>query len=90
MRPTGVSTATVDRVINGRGGVHQETVARVVDALRELAGSHPAGPRRSRSEAQVFDIFLPADSGRSTEVLAEALSAVGAAAVCRRLFAAEP
>jgi LacI family transcriptional regulator len=75
----GVSTATVDRVINGRGGVHQETVARVVDALRELADSHPAGPHRSRSEAQVFDIFLPADSGRSTEVLAEALSAVGAA-----------
>ena len=68
----GVSTATVDRVINGRGGVHHRTVARVEEAIREIAGNgHRLAPRAGR-----FDIFLPADSGRSTEVLAEALSAV--------------
>ena len=35
----GVSTATVDRVINGRGGVHQKTVARVEEAIREIVGA---------------------------------------------------
>ena len=34
----GVSTATVDRVINGRGGVHQRTVVRVTEAIRDLIG----------------------------------------------------
>ena len=33
----GVSTATVDRVLNGRGGVAPYTVARVEDALRDIA-----------------------------------------------------
>ncbi len=33
----GVSTATVDRVLNGRGGVAPYTVARVEDALRNIA-----------------------------------------------------
>jgi LacI family transcriptional regulator len=69
----GVSTATVDRVINGRGGVHQRTVARVEDAIREIAGHGRAAART----AERFDVFLPADSGRSTEVLAEALALMG-------------
>ena len=67
----GVSTATVDRVINGRGGVHQKTVARVEEAIREIVGGDrpPAAPHAAQ-----FDIFLPANSGRSTEVLAEAFT----------------
>ncbi len=69
----GVSTATVDRVINGRGGVHQRTVARVEEAIREIAGNGRAAHRTGGR----FDVFLPADSGRSTEVLAEALMASG-------------
>ncbi|MBI3513707.1 MAG: helix-turn-helix domain-containing protein, partial [Proteobacteria bacterium] len=32
----GVSPATVDRVINGRGGVHQKTVALVEAAIRDI------------------------------------------------------
>ena len=68
----GVSTATVDRVINGRGGVHQKTVARVEEAIREIVGTKS---KRASSHAGPFDIFLPASSGRSTEVLAEALAA---------------
>lgn len=69
----GVSTATVDRVINGRGGVHQKTVARVEQAIREIVGGdHRLAPQAGAR----FDIFLPADSGRSTEVLAESLGAL--------------
>ena len=70
----GVSTATVDRVINGRGGVHARTVARVEQALREV--STIAGRRRVvglPAGSPRFDILLPADSGRSTEVLGEEL-----------------
>lgn len=70
----GVSTATVDRVINRRGGVHQRTVTRVEDAIREIVGGGPANRIAPRTSGQ-FDIFLPANSGRSTEVLAEALTA---------------
>jgi LacI family transcriptional regulator len=68
----GVSTATVDRVMNARGGVRQKTVALVEQAIREIAGSG-ATPRASRSALR-FDIFLPAHSGRSTEVLGEAIA----------------
>ena len=42
----GVSTATVERVINGRGGVHQKTVARVEEAIRAIVGTRPAAGRR--------------------------------------------
>jgi LacI family transcriptional regulator len=70
----GVSTATVDRVINGRGGVHARTVARVEQALREIS---PVGGRRRFAGFTAltprFDILLPAESGRSTEVLGEEL-----------------
>ena len=65
----GVSTATVDRVINARGGVRKKTVALVEKAIREIA----AVDRGKPAHAATFDIFLPANSGRSTEVLAEAV-----------------
>src|SRR5262245_15301925 len=65
----GVSTATVDRVINARGGVRKKTVALVEKAIREIV----AVDRSKPSRAATFDIFLPANSGRSTEVLAEAV-----------------
>jgi LacI family transcriptional regulator len=65
----GVSTATVDRVINARGGVRQETVALVEKAIREMAGD-----RTKPTSARTLDILLPARSGRSTEVLAEAIA----------------
>jgi len=65
----GVSTATVDRVINGRGGVRPKTAALVREAIRALAAHRTQSP-----SAGPFDILLPANSGRSTEVLAEALA----------------
>ena len=71
----GVSTATVDRVINGRGGVHQKTVARVEEAIREIVGGAPsARAAATRRSASIF--FFRRVRGGSTEVLAEALSAV--------------
>ena len=65
----GVSTATVDRVMNARGGVRQKTVALVENAIREMAGD-----RIKPASAGPLDILLPAHSGRSTEVLAEAIA----------------
>jgi LacI family transcriptional regulator len=70
----GVSTATVDRVINGRGGVRPKTAALVEKAIREMAAD-----RTRPSSAGPFDFLLPANSGRSTEVLAEALAKASAA-----------
>ena len=50
----GVSTATVDRVINGRGGVHQKTVARVEEAIREIVGAtRPLAPWSTRRIASM-------------------------------------
>ena len=69
----GVSTATVDRVINARGGVRKKTVALVEKAIREMVAVDRSRP----AHAAAFDIFLPANSGRSTEVLAEALTRAG-------------
>jgi LacI family transcriptional regulator len=65
----GVSTATVDRVVNGRGGVRPKTVALVQEAIREMCAD-----RARPVSAGPFDILLPANSGRSTEVLAEAIA----------------
>jgi len=71
----GVSTATVDRVLNARGGVREQTAARVEQALREMAGPGIGSASRRAANASLhFDIFLPANSGRSTEVLGEALA----------------
>lgn len=69
----GVSIATVDRVINGRGGVRRETADRVARALDEIL-EQARGARKGAMPGRI-DVFLPARSGRSTEVLAEAIRA---------------
>jgi LacI family transcriptional regulator len=61
----GVSTATVDRVLNNRGGVSKKTFALVTGAVDKLNDSPPA----STSDA-VYDVILPQMSGLSTEYLA--------------------
>lgn len=62
----GVSTATVDRVLNGRGKVSEPTVDRVQSAIQFLrSSSKPPKPRMD----QVFDAILPARAGLSTEYL---------------------
>lgn len=70
----GVSTATVDRVINGRGGVRGETVARVERAIGEITKAVSARPLPRRLERRTIDVLLPGNSGRSTEVLAEQMA----------------
>jgi len=74
-----VSTATVDRVINGRGGVHQKTVARVEEAIREIAGQLPSiAP--AADPAQRFDAVLSGERGGGTKALADAFARAAEAA----------
>jgi LacI family transcriptional regulator len=71
----GVSTATVDRVINGRGGVHQKTVARVEEAIRAIVGvTRPAVP--VADPAHRFDVVLSGERGGGTRALADAFARI--------------
>ena len=66
MRETGLSRATVDRVLNGRGHVHDRTRAVVEDAFRRLSMpevSAPAGP-------PVADIALRVGKGMMAQMRA--------------------
>jgi LacI family transcriptional regulator len=70
----GVSTATVDRVMNRRGGVRKHTVAKVEDAIRLWeSGEARELPRQRRSG--VFDLILPAKAGASTDFLGDRMAA---------------
>jgi LacI family transcriptional regulator len=71
----GVSTATVDRVINGRGGVHRKTVARVEEAIRGIAGAAQSGIA-GVDAAQRFDVVLSGERGGATKALADAFGRV--------------
>ena len=52
----GVGLATVDRVLNERGGVSERTTARVLDSARQLGTNRtlPTGKRRQLSIEAVF------------------------------------
>jgi LacI family transcriptional regulator len=52
----GLSTATVDRVINGRGGVRRQTRTRVEAAVAELSQQESAAALAGRT--YVFDIIM--------------------------------
>lgn len=68
----GVSTATVDRVINGRGGVHQKTIVRVEQAIRDIVGS--GDPQQNQTQwSAAFDIILAGDGSQVTKGLGKAL-----------------
>lgn len=54
----GLSTATVDRVINGRPGVRRQTAARVEAAIEELRQQENAASLTGR--VQVFDVVMEA------------------------------
>jgi LacI family transcriptional regulator len=69
----GVSTATVDRVINGRGGVRAKTVARVEEAIREIVG-RPLSIASAIDPAQRFDVVLSGEHGGGTKALADAFA----------------
>ncbi len=67
----GVSTATVDRVLNNRPGVRQKTVQQVMDAAKWLEAS-AARPRifRARRTEQVIDIVIAGGAGFANDNLA--------------------
>lgn len=61
----GVSSATVDRVLNGRGGVKKGTVQAVLNARQFLQTGGSEAPNQADS-LLVFDIILPQLAGPST------------------------
>jgi|32_taG_2_1085360.scaffolds.fasta_scaffold01748_3 LacI family transcriptional regulator len=65
---SGLSPATVDRVLNERPGVSAKAKRLVEAAIRELAAS----PRRHMGEGAVYDVILPDRAGMSTDYLAAA------------------
>ena len=75
----GVSPATVDRVINGRGGVQPKTVALVEAAIRALVDGQRAGRLGVEGAGRRFDVVLAGDGTHLTRALGEALVAAGAA-----------
>jgi len=76
----GVSPATVDRVINGRGGVQPKTVALVEAAIRELVDGQRTGRLAGGGVGgRRFDVVLAGDGTHLTRALGEALVAAGAA-----------
>jgi LacI family transcriptional regulator len=72
----GLSTATVDRVINGRGGVRRQTVARIEAAIDELRQQENAAATSGR--VHVFDIVMEAPD-RFTNAVRRAFEAEAAA-----------
>jgi LacI family transcriptional regulator len=78
-RAAGVSTATVDRVLNGRDGVRALTRDRVIAAAREtgyLAAASTALPTRERMR---LDFVLQSGPNTFMDLLAGHLAGVGAA-----------
>ncbi|MDB5554703.1 MAG: transcriptional regulator, LacI family, partial [Rhizobium sp.] len=71
----GLSTATVDRVINGRDGVRWQTVARVEAAINELRQQESAAATSGR--VHVFDIVMEAPD-RFTNAVRRALESEAA------------
>lgn len=58
-RAAGVSTATVDRVLNDRGGVNPATTRRVKDVLESLGGVAPTPGRPKAAARYRFGFVLP-------------------------------
>ncbi|MBL6928192.1 MAG: LacI family DNA-binding transcriptional regulator [Rhodospirillales bacterium] len=74
----GVSTATVDRVLNKRNGVGWATRERVKEAIEILEARGPSHARATRhGQRYAFDVILPADAGPSTEALSASFRDAG-------------
>lgn len=69
-REAGVSLATVDRVVNGRNGVHARTIERVNAAIK-LLGFHPDqhASRLARGRDYDFRIILPTGENEFMQAL---------------------
>ncbi len=72
---SGVSRSTVDRVLNQRTGVRQETVTKVEAALKELGYKESALANRISQENKFVEAFLSAGSNPSFALLHQAFEA---------------
>lgn len=70
-----VGTATVDRVLNDRGGVRAETRQRVMQAKAAIEQGIPEGPNKKPWRLRVL---LPGLAGASTEYLGQCFQEFGA------------
>lgn len=70
-REAGVSLATVDRVVNGRIGVHARTIQRVNAAIKQLGFlPDPHASRLARGRDYDFRIILPTGENEFMQALA--------------------
>jgi LacI family transcriptional regulator len=79
----GVSTATVDRVINGRGGVRRETVTRVETAIRSILSTTDNGPIVDPLRPSNIVALLAGDGSHVTNALGEHLARMAESAGAR-------
>ncbi len=74
-----MGTATVDRVLHGRGGVAEATVGRIRRAQETIQARGSLGNPTTMSGPRItFDVILPADAGPSTESLGAAFHTAAA------------
>jgi len=85
-RQSGLSTATVDRVINNRANVSPQTKARVAAAISELEGQEVQLAARGRRLFFDFVIEAPTRFSREVQQAAEQVLPSIGSAVCRPRF----
>jgi LacI family transcriptional regulator len=77
-REAGVSRATVDRVLNGRAGVHARTVQHVNAVVQRLGyRPDPAATRLARTRQHALCIVLPSGANSFVSLLADQVRALG-------------
>lgn len=85
-RQSGLSTATVDRVINNRANVSPQTKARVAAAISELEGQEVQLAARGRRLFFDFVVEAPTRFSREVQQAAEQVLPSIGSAVCRPRF----
>ena len=86
-RAAGVSLATVDRVINGREGVREKTIARVEAAVSRLGyRPDPAAARLARNQSFRFLFILPSGANSFMTMLSEQVAQTAEWLASQRAF----
>lgn len=85
-RQAGLSTATVDRVLNGRAHVSPQTKLRVMTAIDELMAQEAQLAARGRRLFFDFVVEAPSRFSREVKAAAEAILPQIGTAVCRPRF----
>ena len=84
----GVSLATVDRVLNGRKGVRQQTIDRVNAAIRDIGYVRDlAAANLARKREYVFVFVLPDRTDQFLSTIVRAIEETGAALSRERVLA---